>query len=224
MNQVKEQYSSDLDIALSTIGEKYGKNYIELSLEYKNILKDLIIKNEFKHVIIQNEDEKRGNSDLKKQSIDWILQPAYASHNSCASQSDVRYFKQVHADISGQANFEGDNDLESVVKTTMSDCSVKYTLTFTDEDHPIPWIDSWYDDIRMDVYGRITDIETFYVDDDQIEFIGVWSDEQTFYKLIPLHYTSEMSFQNTVYVSNTWNHMMSTEDTNPSMWKTTHVF
>ena len=127
-------------------------------------------------------------------------------------------------DISGNANFEGDNDLESVVKTTMSDCSVKYTLTFTDEDHPIPWIDSWYDDVRMDVYGRITDIETFYVDDDQIEFIGVWSDEQTFYKLIPLHYTSEMSFQNTVYVSNTWSHMMSTEDTNPSMWKTTHVF
>ena len=54
MNQVKEQYSSDLDIALSTIGEKYGKNYIELSLEYKNILKDIIIKNEFKHVVIQN--------------------------------------------------------------------------------------------------------------------------------------------------------------------------
>ena len=54
IDQVKEQYSSDLDIALSTIGEKYGKNYIELSLEYKNILKDIIIKNEFKHVVIQN--------------------------------------------------------------------------------------------------------------------------------------------------------------------------
>ena len=81
---------------------------------------------------------------------------AYASHNSCASQQEVQYFKQVTVDITGQSGFEGGNQLFNVARTLLSDCSVKYTLSFLDEDHPIPWIDSWYDDVRMDVYGRIT--------------------------------------------------------------------
>ena len=134
------------------------------------------------------------------------------------------YFKQVTVDIDGQDGFEGGNQLYNVARTTLSDCSVKYTLSFLDEDHPNPWIDEAYDQIRLSVHGRIVDVEVFYVQSSGIYFDGVWSNNESFFTWIGPHGTTTKSFSSTVYVSNTWNHNFDTTDENTSMSKFTWVF
>ena len=140
-----------------------------------------------------------------------LLPSAYAA---CTTQPDVTAFKQLNVDITGQIGFHGHNDLETVQRNNLSTCLREYTLTFSDEDHPVPGTDQAYDAVRLQIYGTIKDVEKFYVSNGNVWFLDTGSLSQSFWTLVPTHYQDVNSFSSTVYVSNTWNHMMDTSNTN----------
>ena len=224
VEQVKEEYSTELDIEIEKVLASAEIDYNSGSEYDKDILKQLLIQEELKWQKIEEYDRKANlGKELRTQSFEF-LPAAYASHNSCGTMPSVNQFKQVNVDINGQYGFEGGNQLYNVARTTLSDCSVKYTLSFLDEDHPNSWIDAAYDEIRLHTYGRIADVEVFYVQSSGIFFDDTWSDNEDFFVWVGPHGTTTKPFSSTVYVSNTWNHNFDVVDENPSMSKFTWLF
>ncbi len=204
--QLITKYQKKMDKGLS----KSGQGYTNMTIEQQNDMISLIISEKFKEPM-----REKFVSDMiaKEQGISVLgfelLPSAYAG---CSTQPNVYKFKQLNLDIIGTTGFHGHNDLETVKRVDLSSCLREYTLTFTDEDHPL--VDEWYDGERLKEYGRIKDIEKFYVSNDKVWFLDSGSKGQSFYS-IGFHYQDVNSFSNTVYVSNTWNHMMDTSNTNP---------
>ncbi len=159
----------------------------------------------------------------------------------------IHWWVQVSVDITGGSgvddggngyNVDGKNDLFNIVAYYTSS-SVQYELHFYDEDHPDPLVDDWYDGYRCDHYpGRddtygCEDVESIKVENGIIEFPGTWSymyechgnycywRQQTYGEPIPTHSSGERTYfsSTVIYVSNTWNHLMDTVDSNPRMSK-----
>ncbi len=128
---------------------------------------------------------------------------------SCTTQPNVYKFKQVNVDV-----ILGDNPLQTVSKDVLGSCLTKYTLTFKDQDHSL--FDAAYDVAHYLLWNRVTDIKVFYVSNGDVWFLDSGSKSETFYELNPSHFQDVNDFSDTVYVSNTWNHMMDTSNTNPS--------
>ncbi len=90
------------------------------------------------------------------------------------------------------------------------------TVVFKDEDHPNPFIDFIYDVYRYFKWGRIQDIESFYIKDDYIFFPDDYASVTSFFETenlhtraeIPLEKFKEFSKRKIIYI-NTWNHMFS---------------
>ena len=90
------------------------------------------------------------------------------------------------------------------------------TIVFEDEDHPNPVIDFVYDVYRYFKWGRIKDIESFYLKDDYIFFPDDYASVTGFFETenlhieasIPLEEFDEFEGGKIVYI-NTWNHMFS---------------
>lgn len=146
---------------------------------------------------------------------------------ACPATTDPKY-KQVRIDIDGgrygSYSFNGGNDLYRIATAeNPRTCEKTYELYFRDEDHPS--LDAFYDDIRLVWYGRVHDIESFTITNNrQITFDNTWSsthgyDYSNFF--VGFHGTATKSYTpgQTIYVSNTWNHMMDTLDTNGSLTK-----
>lgn len=151
-------------------------------------------------------------------------------------------FKQPLVDIDGGSgkddrgnnyNVEGHNDLYRVDVDRVplfdgdTSCPVTgtveyydmYTLYYYDEDHRDPWWDAFYDDVRRATYGRIEDIETFYVrlGDNSICFDGIWSNNEAFYPFWGQHGNAIFPYTSTIYIS-VWNHAMDDDNyENPSL-------
>ena len=93
---------------------------------------------------------------------------------------------------------------------------VEVTIVFKDEDHPDPLIDPLYDTYRFLKWGRVEDIETFYVYEDKVVFPDDYASVTSFYQTKDLHTYMEVPIDEfekrdgsiLVYV-NTWNHMFS---------------
>lgn len=126
---------------------------------------------------------------------------------------------------------------------------IEVTYIFADEDHPNPIIDWWWDAFRMTFYGRIKDIETFFIVVNKatssivrLSFIYVylwwgtvppevrewapiysgsntWSQEAHFWAKVSTGITYYIGNHPKIYV-NTWNHAMAECDNNPSLTKT----
>jgi len=118
---------------------------------------------------------------------------------------------------------------------------VEFTVVFSDEDHPNPVIDIAYDFVRLLQWGRIEDIETFYLiidyngSPEQIYFCygdtGTHSRDQKFNAYNPCHYADLISSKKftwkgsrpNIYL-NTWNHLFGEYDTNLNLsdriWET----
>ncbi|MBS1268186.1 MAG: hypothetical protein MAG458_00908 [Nitrosopumilus sp.] len=176
-------------------------------------------------------DEKlkiaKENKSVKPLNIDFLeafgIQMAEAA---CPSTTHPNY-KQVQIDINGGSyggySFNGDNDLFGVVYSDNSSTCVRtYTLYFFDEDHP--YLDAFYDALRISWYQRIIDIESFDIkNNNQIIFDDTYSSSNDFDclagSIVGCHLTATKTYSPgaTIYVSNTWNHMMNTSDTNPSL-------
>ncbi len=100
--------------------------------------------------------------------------------------------------------------------------SIKYgdleeiTVVFKDEDYPNKFTDVLYDVYRLVRWGRIEDVETFYIKGNTVIFPDDYAGDATFYQTKNLHNHAELpidKFQKRngkilVYV-NTWNHMFS---------------
>jgi len=159
----------------------------------------------------------------------------------------IHWWVQVRVDINGgtgtdgrgyQYNVDGHNDLFKIV-VYYDSTSVKYELHFYDEDHPNPSLDAVYDTLRCILYSErdnrygCEDIESIEVKDGSIIFPTTFSTypecgylfchevSQTYATPSPTHgYGIESYYPSVeVYVSNTWNHLMDTVDTNPDMVK-----
>ena len=139
-------------------------------------------------------------------------------------------YKQVKIDIDGgfvwPYTYQGDNDLYGYTShSNQRTCETTISLYFKDEDHPT--LDAIYDRIRQNMYDRIHDIEMFVIkNNNTIEFNRTWSNGYSFncsYSTVGCHYSTTKSYTpgETLYVSNTWNHMMDISDTNPRLSKVT---
>ena len=146
---------------------------------------------------------------------------------ACPATTEPNY-KQVQIDIDGGTyfiyGFNGNNDLYDVDKDlNAGTCEMTYTLYFYDEDHP--FADAFYDGLRQVMYGRTHDIESFTIkNNNQIKFYETWSSTNSYADCVfdfTCHKTTTKTYVpgQTVYVSNTWNHMMDTSDTNRSLQK-----
>jgi len=160
------------------------------------------------------------------------------------SSEPVFTFKQIEDDITGTGgyykfddsgnpyNINGDNDLYRVDISTVylddpdyTNCPIGftywvYTMYYYDEDHPNPDLDPLYDAIRQATYGRIEDIETFYVRtiDNLICFDEIWSNDKTFAEPIGQHGIATFPYTSTIYIA-VWNHALDVDDNNPSLDK-----
>ena len=101
---------------------------------------------------------------------------------------------------------------------------IEVSVVFKDEDHPNPIYDFFYDIYRFFKYGRIKDIETFYIvfEDEsmrkpmKIEFPNVYGDELPYDAVENLHGDADVPYENfefdgkrPIIFVNTWNHMFS---------------
>ena len=90
------------------------------------------------------------------------------------------------------------------------------TIVFLDEDHPNPLIDPIYDIFRLFRWGRMKDVESFYVKDGSVLFPDDYASVSSFFQTHDLHERREVPLKDfeflngemLVYV-NTWNHMFS---------------
>jgi len=156
----------------------------------------------------------------------------------------IHWWVQVRVDLDGGKgrdslgqcyDVDGHNGISKIVVRYAS-TKVTYEIHFYDEDHPDPAIDAVYDKIRCVAYpGRDSrygceDIESITVEQGTIKFAGTWSNicangvcvEQTYaMQMWPQHETGERPYSISVaiYVSNVWDHLMDTVDSNPDMDK-----
>ncbi|MBN2220345.1 MAG: hypothetical protein JW697_08725 [Kosmotogaceae bacterium] len=100
------------------------------------------------------------------------------------------------------------------------DLTLQVTVVFIDEDYPCLIIDFLYDVYRYFRYGRIEDIETFYIMFDSdgkitaIDFPGVFASDHAFDDTKNLHGSAVLMPNLITFVDerplifvNTWNHM-----------------
>uniref|UniRef100_A0A7S1FCG1 Uncharacterized protein n=1 Tax=Noctiluca scintillans TaxID=2966 RepID=A0A7S1FCG1_NOCSC len=127
----------------------------------------------------------------------------------------------------------GDNDIVEVSfaeSETMD--GVEVTVIFKDEDRPNRCADCFYDVIRLPLFGRQCDIETFTVLRgpagvfDRIHFEGTYSGDQDWSAQVPRHMTavvpvSEFELESEsgrlVIWINVWNHLFGPRNNNPDM-------
>lgn len=204
-----------VDADLQSVSDKETQALIHYAVT--ETIKDEYIKNKFE----ENENDALTNAVFNMLSI-FGLQEAYAT---CPSTTNPSY-KQENIDIVGGSYggnyFNGDNDLYLVLYSdNSSTCERTYSLSFYDEDHP--GHDAAYDALRWVLFNRTFDIETFAIkNNNQIIFDNTYSGSNDFDCLLwggGCHLTHTKTYYpgSTVYVSNTWNHMMNTYDTNPSL-------
>lgn len=177
---------------------------------------------------IKDEDLKavRAASQVQEAGFSWIGVPA--AHAACPNTTSPSY-KQLSLDTNGglyRGNlYNGGNYLYSVVTYwNQATCSKTFELYFADEDHP--YLDAAYDELRKVIWKRTHDIEKFIIhNNNRIEFDNTWSSNNSYDCLTLLqtgcHSTTTKSYRpgSIVYVSNTWNHMMDTSDTNRQLSK-----
>ena len=173
---------------------------------------------------------KSESNSVSRLNVDFLnyfgIQTAYATCNT----PTIPTFKQLTLDINGgsygEYTFNGDNDLYEIETTPLSShCETLYELKFYDEDHPN--LDEFYDEVRLFWLHRIYDVEPIIIHNNNlIEFDNTWSstnDYDCLSLIFACHETTIKAYTpgQVVYVSNTWNHMMDTSDTNPGYSKVT---
>lgn len=85
-------------------------------------------------------------------------------------------------------------------------------LVFKDEIAPIKKWDEWYRDYRLNKMGRIADIESIEVTEEQFVFHWCFCFANLYE--FGYHFTGRQDLTNSIY-SSTWNHMLSTNTSFP---------
>ncbi len=199
---------------------------VDLTLEEKKAAMQYIVDETIKDERFKlATDGDSGGDRLDSEFLDLLgIQTAQAT---CPATTNPTY-RQLAIDIDGGTYgghaFNGDNGLYLVLyEDDPGSCERTFTLSFYDEDHPT--LDALYDGLRFFLYNRVFDIESFVIrNNSQIIFDNSWSSGNQYACLDGAegcHDSGTLSYTpgQMVYVSNTWNHMMSTSDTNPSLTK-----
>lgn len=110
--------------------------------------------------------------------------------------------------------------IEVFTSLSERDLSLEVTVVFSDEDYPCLIMDFFYDIYRFFRYGRVEDIETFYIRFDSegeiiaVDFPGVFSEEHAFDDTKNLHASGVLMPNSITCIDgrplifiNTWNHM-----------------
>ena len=224
-NEIRVEYDSFFRDVIETVRLDTNTTIltdIETNAAIDYIFIETIKDEKYKH--FQNSHNSSDTTDVN--FIEMIgIQTAHAT---CPATTNPNY-KQVKIDIDGgihySHSYNGDNDLIKVeYRDNNKTCKRTFYLTFQDEDHPR--IDALYDQIRQRLYGRIMDIESFVIENNRIiTFDNTWSSTNSFNCLFlgtaGCHATTSKAYMSgqTIYVSNTWNHMMDTVDTNSRLKK-----
>jgi len=230
--ELKSKHADKLDKIVSKIANKIGHEFSDTDHEG---LKDLMIREHISEIyrqkIVSEIPDDAITETIKVGTLSpqgyFELPAAYASGNPYPITS----WKQITVDRTGGSgtdsannsyNIEGGNDF-TYLSTSYTSTKVTYTLTFADEDHPDPWWDAFWDDWRQVRYNRITDIESFTVDSNGINFDGIWSNNKTFAEFWGQHESIVRSYSSgsPVYISNVWNHSLDTSNENSGMSITT---
>ena len=179
--------------------------------------------------------------NLRRERV--VNRPKPKCDSSLLDNDTLPILVQPIIDLIGKQGFEGKNQLlclyycpffyESSKKILIE---VEYTVVYADEDHPDTWLDQWYDSIRESEYGRIEDMETFYVyfdfgtrnivgistiDYSSFTYMNSYGRTQNFWVWFPIHYNGTGGpeifafYANRPYIwVNTWSHLMGTRDEN----------
>ncbi|MBM9577924.1 hypothetical protein JWG45_12275 [Leptospira sp. 201903070] len=156
--------------------------------------------------------------------------PDLGGNPECKSE-ELPIFVQPRKDI------DDGNSLEVVycsARETSSGKRIELSLVFRDERHPSPWKDFIYRIYRKFRYGRSKDIESLRVQFSQkgewsaIHLKNVYSGDQTFDTDPVKHLDSilkpdlmKLEKKRPILYVNTWNHMFSETDQNPTLEKKT---
>ena len=110
--------------------------------------------------------------------------------------------------------------VEVLTDLSEENMNLEITVVFTDEDYPCPVINFLYDIYRYFKYGRIEDIESFYIRFDSdgkiiaLDFPGVFAADHAFHDTKNLHGSAVLMPDVITFVDgrplifiNTWNHM-----------------
>ncbi len=96
------------------------------------------------------------------------------------------------------------------------DYGKEITVIFKDEDFPNPILDVLYDTYRFFKWGRVEDVETFFIRKETVFFPDDYASVTSFFQTENLHTRREISIDyfetlngNIVVYVNTWNHMFS---------------
>ena len=225
ISSLKTEYDELLSGLAEQALARAGMQYV--SDNEKQALIHYAVTETMKDEYIKNKFEENKKDDITNVVFDVLsvfgLQQAHAT--TCPSTTNPTY-KQENIDIAGGSygghHFNGGNDLYLVLYSdNSSTCERTYSLSFYDEDHPN--FDAAYDAIRWIMFNRTFDIESFTIrNNNQIIFDNTYSSSNDFDCLQEIegcHLTHTKTYHpgSTVYVSNTWNHMMNTYDTNPTL-------
>ena len=93
---------------------------------------------------------------------------------------------------------------------------IAYHLVFRDERVPVKQIDERYRKLRLDKYGRTTDVESIIIDlmNLTVIFRSTYASSEPYELSLHFSAVEPYSFSKGIYVS-TWNHMMRVK---PSAW------
>lgn len=227
----------DLDELTKVVEEITGR---VLNDEEKSAAKDYIVAEIQKKIKLEKVERLATTSTSMKPER--IVTTDSVGYEIKTAIGPVTTFKQPNIDITGGSgtddggydyNINGGNDLYNVEITDEVYLDEGYclgtflvaTMYYYDEDHPDPSLDSSYDQYRLAVYGRLEDIETFYIrpSTNTLCFDYIWSNDKTFAYPVGQHGNNVFSPTSTVYIA-VWNHALDVNDDNPSLAKTSHYY
>ena len=122
------------------------------------------------------------------------------------------------------ADFDGKNQLQTVYVAAYEN-GTELTFSFLDEDWPNACADCVYDTIRWPLYGRVSDIESLIIVNDQVHFPGTYSADQSWGIAMPTHNEASIDLSEfekndageLILWINTWNHLFGEKNNNATL-------
>ncbi|EHQ35198.1 hypothetical protein [Methanoplanus limicola] len=230
-------YQKNLDQIIDLLEKKTGQ---KLSTDEKEDLKKIIIQEHMDKVSWAQLKEKMGVKDENFKPM-LLSQGKILTHTEQSRLPLSLILVQVSDDIYGGAGLDGagipyivngENDLLSVSVNTAYTGKDLYECLFMDEDAPNTALDISYDELRMQVYGTLHDIQGFFITepDDHghryIEFGNDYDNGNSYGTVIGQHgaLTTSWNVGYRIYISNVWNHAMSLDNRNSNMATKTYYY
>lgn len=227
--EVLGKYNKNLDEIVGLLDKMTDVNLDDAN---KTLLKEIIVTEHFKHVSNDMTLAKRG---LKLEDaivitpkilgvVNMTEELSSAGTESMLSAPAMKLY-QTYPDVYGGSGFDdsglpyivnGGNSLYKVL-TWGNSYPYTYRLYYYDEDHPVPALDTTYDAYRLAQTGTIEDSAQFEVYDSTIHYSLSYSGSYSYAYPAGNHGSVSGAKQSYMYVSNIWNHDISTSDTNPTM-------